>query len=396
MWERQYEHARWNGHKLNILSTAIDGGQRLHVSEIPYAELPHIKVMGSKARNFNFEMVFVGPSSLADANAFIDILEKSPEGELEHPWLGELSLVYETFSQSISTKRGLVTLSLTFVRAGTSPKLTAPTTIRAKEQANIVEALSAKTFSKDVGNMSVAEINQTQQSFTGALNTLVDITSRLNLADDTLKSIHHAINAAFSAVTSLSNRPEEFASLFSGAVNSVADGVQSEPTFINEAVDNSRSAQTLMLGQVEENATTKHHNVQMVTAAVKMNKDITELEKADTFDVTKANKQPDIIQADLAELVTGVDDRISDVTSVATMESIALFDSLVVLKSNVQKQRDKVIAGCMPHRIVQAPRCKPALAIAHDEYTKENIVTAINAFQHPLFMRGEISVRDDA
>ncbi|MBY7827646.1 DNA circularization N-terminal domain-containing protein [Vibrio fluvialis] len=32
MWERQYEHGRWNGHQLNILATAIDGGQRLHVS----------------------------------------------------------------------------------------------------------------------------------------------------------------------------------------------------------------------------------------------------------------------------------------------------------------------------------------------------------------------------
>ena len=76
------------------------------------------------------------------------------------------------------------------------------------------------------------------------------------------------------------------------------------------------------------------------------------------------------------------------------MESMALFDSLVVLKSNVQKQHDKVVAGRAPHRTLQAPRFKPALVVAHDEYTKEKVVTAINSLQHPLFMRGDIAVRD--
>ncbi|EPA8364730.1 DNA circularization N-terminal domain-containing protein [Vibrio fluvialis] len=67
MWERQYERGRWNGHQLNILATAIDGDQRLHVSEIPYAELPNIRVMGSKSRTIKLDVVFVGADSLADA-----------------------------------------------------------------------------------------------------------------------------------------------------------------------------------------------------------------------------------------------------------------------------------------------------------------------------------------
>jgi len=394
MWERQYESGRWNGHKLNILSTAIDGGKRLHVSEVPYADLPHIKVMGSKARSVNLEVVFVGASSLVDANAFIASLEDSPEGELEHPWLGELPLVFETFSQSINTKRGVVVLSLSFMRSGIEPTITSSTVIRSKEQASIVEQLSTQSFSTDVAGMSVSEINQTQSDFTDGLNVLVDITNRLNLADDTLQNINHAINEAFSAVSSLSNQPESFATLFSTAVDSVADGIQSEPNSASEAVDNSRSAQTLLLGQVKDQPTTSHHNVQMVTAAVKVSKDITELEKNDQFDVTTTTKQPAIIQSDLATLVESVDKQINETTSVSTMESIALFDALVVLKSNVQKQHDKVVTGRVSHRTVQSPRFKPALAIAHDEYTKENVVTAINALQHPLFMRGDIAVRD--
>lgn len=394
MWERQYEHGRWNGHKLNILSTAIDGGKRLHVSEIPYADLPHIKVMGSKARSISVDLVFVGPTSLVDANAFIDNLEETPEGELEHPWLGELKLVFETFGQNINTKRGLVTFSVTFVRSGTSPSITTTAAVRTKEQASIVDGISADSFAADLEAMSVSEINLTQSLFTKVLNVLVDIVNRLSLADDVLQSINHAIHEAFSAISSISNQPKEFSSLFSSAVDAVAEGVRSEPESKSEAVDNSRNAQRLLLEQVKETPTTHHYNVLIVTGALKMSKDIAELEKEDHFDVTKPKKQPDIIQNDIETLIESIDDRIDEATQVSTVESMALFDALVNLKDNVQLQRDKVVEGRAPHRLVPSPKFQPALVLAHDEYTKENVLTAINALQHPLFMRGDIAVRD--
>ncbi|WP_411063259.1 DNA circularization N-terminal domain-containing protein [Vibrio rotiferianus] len=286
MWERQYEHGRWNGHKLNILSTAIDGGQRLHVVEIPYEDLPHIKVMGSKARTFNFEIVFVGTSSLADANAFIANCEASPEGELEHPWLGELKLVYQSYSQNISTKRGLVTLSLSFVRAGISPTISAPSIVRTREQASAVEKISTKVFVKDVEEMSVAEIAQTQDDFTKMHDALVDITNRLDLDDEKKQDINNALNTAYSAISSISNDPEDFASLMSIAVDAVAEGVQLEPDSISEAANHARSAQAFMLGLMGEEPPSTHYNTQLVTAAVKMSENLTELEAVDTYDVT--------------------------------------------------------------------------------------------------------------
>ena len=394
MWERQYEHARWNGLKLNILSTSFDGGQRLQVSEIPYADLPHIKVMGAKARAFTIEAVFVGASSLADANAFIDNLESTPQGELEHPWLGELSLVFEEHSVSISTKKGLVTLSLKFVRAGESPSITASTTVRTKAQANIVESLSKQSFIEQVKALDVSELNQVQSNTIQVLNVLVDITNRLNLADDSMKSINLTINEAFSAVSSLSTNPAEFADRLSQAIDSVAEGVQSEPDSESEAVDNSRSAQRLMLGEVKSDSPTKHHNVQLVTGAVKMSKDITQLEANDRFDITLTQKQPEIIQSDLSTLAVSIDDRIKETTQVSTKESIELYDALTLLKHNVQTQQDKVTQGTKADRTVPSPHFKAALTIAHDEYTNEHIITKMNALQHPLFIRGDIAVRD--
>lgn len=394
MWERQYEHARWNGHKLNILSTAFDGGKRLQVSEIPYAELPHIKVMGTKARTYTIEAVFVGSNSLADANALIENLEAKPTGELEHPWLGELALVFEDVSQSISTKKGLVTLSLKFARAGSSPSITASTSVRTKTQANIVESLSKRSFVKEVNGLDVSDIHRVQSDVTNVLNVLVDITNRLNLEDENLQDINHAINKAFSAVSSLSTNPTEFADLFSTSVDAVADGVQAEPSSNNEAVDNSRSAQALLLNEVKPYTPTQHHNVQMVTGAVKMNKDITHLEKGDRFDITQSAKQPETIKNDLSTLIIGIDERIKDTTQVSTLESIELFDAITTLKSNVKVQQDKVVSGTAPHRTVQSPRFQSALTIAHDEFTQEKVITKMNALQHPLFIRGDIAVRD--
>ncbi|MBY7767708.1 DNA circularization N-terminal domain-containing protein [Vibrio fluvialis] len=394
MWERQYERGRWNGHQLNILATAIDGGQRLHVSEIPYAELPNIRVMGSKSRTIKLDVVFVGADSLADANAFIANLESSPTGELEHPWLGELTLVFDTFSQSISTRRGVVTLSLSFVRAGTQPTINTSATVRVKQQASAVESVSAQSFARDVKSLSVADINQTQNDFTQSLNVLVDITHRLNLADDKLQSINSAINEAFGAISSISSAPDKFATLLSTAVDRVAEGVQSQPDSDSEAVDNARTAQQLMLGQVKEDAITPHHNIQMVTGAVKVSKDVTRLEKQDQFDITAVSKQPAIIQSDLAALIDGIDARVTETTSISTVESLDIFNALEALKGGIQTQHDKVIKGTAAHRVIEQPRSKPALTIAHDQYTAEPIVTAMNALQHPLFLRGDIAVRN--
>lgn len=403
MWERQYESGRWNGHKLNILSTSIDGGQRLHVSEIPYAELPHIQTMGSKARTIKLEVVFVGSSSLSDANTFIADLEETPTGELEHPWLGEMPLVYESYSQTISTKRGIVTLSLSFVRAGSQPTIKVPTIVSTKQLAVAVESTSASSFTNDVSNMNVEEINKTQNDFTEALDVLTDITHRINsnidqtqnyVGNNPLKDTYHTLNNAYASVSRLAAQPDYFSDAFGSAVNAVANVVQSEPDSESEAVDNSRTAQQQLLKQVKDDAVSPHYNIQMVTAAIKVSKDLVKIEKEDSFDVSSTNKQLDIIQRDLSALLESLDARIDEVTQVSTVESLELYDTLLVLKGNVQTQYDKVVQGTAAHRVIQQPRFKPALEIAHSQYTNEQIITAINSLQHPLFMRGAISVRD--
>ena len=395
MWERKYEQGRWNGLELNILTTSIDGGKRLHVSEIPYAELPSIKVMGSAANSIDLEVVLVGANSLVESNALLASLNKTPKGELEHPWLGELPLVFETYSQTLTTKRGLVTLSLKFIRDGKKPTLTsaASTTVNTQQQASEVESTSSKTFVQDVEGMDISAINTLQQNFTYGITQLSGIASQLSVPSQILSALNQELNSAFVAISSIANAPAQFAEQLSKTIDSVAEAVRSEPDSENEAVDNSRAAQATMLSAVEPETPSAHYNVQMVTAAVKMSKDIAALEQDETFSVLVTNDQPSIILSDLESITKEIDARITEVTNESTLESIELFHSLTSLKKGVEVQYNKVKLGSEAQRFIDKGRYVSALVLAHQSNSKEKLVTALNPLQHPLFLRGSIAMR---
>ena len=395
MWERQYEQGRWNGLELNILSTSLDGGKRLHVSEIPYADLPSIKVMGSSAEKIDLEVVFVGKNSLVDANELLANLSNTPKGELEHPWLGEIRLAFENYSQKITTKRGLVSLSLKFIRDGKAPKLTSSlsTKVSAQQQASIVDEVSTKTFKQDVKGMDIASVRNLQQNFTHAINQLVGIANQLNVPSQMLSALNQELNSAFVAISSIVNSPGQFAEQLSKTIDSVANAVRSEADSENEAVDNSRTAQVKMLAGINMEAPSAHYNVQMITAAIKMSKDIATLEQHNTFSVISTNGLPSIIMSDLQLIISDIDARIDEVTDKSMVESIELFHALVTLKEGVEAQYSKVKLGCEPHHFIECARNIPALALAHRNYSESALVTALNPLQHPLFLNGKIGLR---
>ncbi|TDM54663.1 DNA circularization N-terminal domain-containing protein [Aliivibrio fischeri] len=395
MWEREYEKGRWNGLELNILTTSIDGGQRLHVSEIPYVDLPSIKVMGSAADSIDLEVLLVGKASLVEANNLLASLNASPKGELEHPWLGELPLVFETFSQKISTKRGVVELSLKFLRDGKAPQLSSSTsiTVSSKEQASEVEASSTKTFVQDVEEMDAAQVSSLQGRFTYAINQLVGISTKLNVPSQTLSALNQELNSALVAISSIANAPEQFAEQLSKTVDSVADAVRSEPDSENEAIDNSRAAQSSMLAAIDPNAPSAHYNVQMVTAAVKMSKTVATLEQEKEFDIVNAKGQPSIMMSDLKQLTVAISQRINEVTMNSTLESLELFYALTGLKEGIETQYNKVKMGSEPQRFIERGRYIPALFLAHQTYTDTALISALNPQKHPLFMNGKLSMR---
>jgi prophage DNA circulation protein len=407
MWERKYEQGRWNGLVLNILSTTIDGGKRLHISEIPYADLPTIKVMGSAASSFALEVVMVGAHSLVDANALLANLDKTPKGELEHPWLGELPLVFETYSQKIDTKLGLVTLSLSFVRGGELPALssiiTSGAVFDASMQSDEVIAVSSATFAADVDAASVSDMETLRARFTDLVTSLQGVASRLSIPSQTLSQLNQELNSALVAISSIANAPMQFAEQLSKTVKSVAKAVRSEnkvasvsisssSQLASEAVDNSRMAQVAMLELIVLDVPSAHFNVQLVVAAVLMSKDIAELTQRDGFDVVQSSTQPLFILNDLRRITSEMEARIGDATRVSTLESLELFNALVVLKDGIGAQIGKVTKGSIPTRHKTLPRPVPALALSYQYHSNAELVVALNPTQHPLFLRDVVAI----
>lgn len=395
MWQRQYERGRWNGIELNILATSLDGGKRLQVSDIPYADLPDIKVMGSSVNNLDIDVVMVGAHSLVDANALLDSLSTSPIGELEHPWLGELPLVFSSHAQKIDTKLGLVTLSLKFIRQGVRSVLSimATTPSPQTQQADTVEAVSTTTFVADVEAMDIADTNSLQADFTHVVGELSGIANQLSIPSQTLSALNQELNSALVAISSIANAPAQFAEQLSKTIDSVADAVRSEVDSDNEAVDNSRAAQASMLAAINPDTPSAHYNTQLVVAAVKMSKDIERLEQEDTFSVLDSKGQASTILSDLSCITTAIDNQISAVTDVSTLESLALFDGLVGLAQGVAVQYDKVKKGSEPRRYLERARFIPALVLAKQENDSSPLIRALNPLLHPLFLSGVIAMR---
>ncbi|MEC4728162.1 DNA circularization N-terminal domain-containing protein [Shewanella sp. D64] len=406
MWERKYEKGRWSGLELNILSTTIDGGQRLHISEIPYADLPMIKVMGSAASNLSLEVVMVGVNSLADANALLAKLASTPRGELEHPWLGELPLVFESHSLKIDTKRGLVTLSLTFVFDGKAPTLHAvviESVFNAETQADVVITASTPSFVEEVDDASVAQTNTIRASFTSVVTRLQRISNRLAVPSQILSELNTELNSALVSISSIANAPGQFAEQLSKTVKHVAKVVRTESRYASsgegtstllasEAVDNARMAQAAMLELIDPDSPSHHFNVQLVIAAMLMSRDIAALEQRDKFVLAPSTTQPAFILNDLQRIVSEIDARIDDATSVSTIESLALFNALVVLKDGISVHIAKVVKGSSPTLHDLLPRPIPALALAHEHHAELQMLTSLNPAQHPLFLCGTVAI----
>ncbi|MBE8578670.1 DNA circularization N-terminal domain-containing protein [Vibrio sp. OPT18] len=406
MWQKKYEKGRWNGVELNILSTVIEGGKRLHVSEIAFEDLPVIKNMGSKAKRFSLEVVFVGSLSLDQANLLQALLDKEPSGVLEHPWLGELPLIFDTSSMRIDTRRGLVLLSLSFVRRPTTSVSYSITDTSVRTRTKSVLAQSSPFFEPEVVQMTPSQLKHFKERVTALVDCLSGIITTLSLPEPSLMDAAIQVRRLQTMIPGLSNEPLSFASQMQIAIDGVSYAVQSEPmtyqgssstqarTFY-EAIDNARFAQSALLSLVETGSADVHTNIALVMGAINMNRNIELLEKSQSFDVLSANARAraSVIRRDLNVLSTAVDGCINDVTMYSTAEHLALYEALASTQSGIDQQVEKVNRGSTPSEFVQCLKPMSALVIAHEANANEALLRELSTELHPLFFTGRVPVK---
>lgn len=404
MWERKTDKAKWNGNVLNIQSTTLDGGKRLHVAELPHVDLPHIKVMGAKAKTVSIEVVFVGPNSLDDANNTILELDNNPEGTLEHPWLGELSLVFETSSQSFSTKKGLVTLSLKFYRQG---ELSAAVNVDTKTINTLVSdvSLSSKPlFLSEIKQASPNGINAMKFQFNNAFNSLRNIANRSTNSSEKLNLLHRQINAGVSSIENMVSDPASVSDNYFVTINTLNDVITETETStastnsIEQGLLSVRNvASQSIRDTINSEADSFHYNLHATYAAVILSKDLETLNAIEKITIeTLDGQQLDEAARNVSVIINQLDERINEVSSAANFENLVLVEAVELLRENVREQNSKIInfKNSLKEHDVPVPR--PLFCIAQSLESSREELSSINNIKHPLFVSGKVKVTTNA
>ena len=404
MWKREITKATWNGVPFNIRQTTLDTCKRLHVVELPYVDEPYIKVMGAKSKGVNLEAVFVGATSLVDANAFVAELESTPMGTLEHPYLGELSLVYQSASQSFNTKKGLVTLSLKFLKQGGDITLINSVVDKKtiEQLADVVIEASGAQFVKDIAAASPDEVSSLMDDFYDVLNVLKRVANKISAVNTKLVSFFNQIQDGINAVTTILNAPATFASLVSGLVGELVSTLSDEDTVAAsspEAVlDLNRSAASLLRNTITTSTTTTslasaHCNIQITVACVLLSNELALVAGDESLELaTFADSSVNDVASDIDVISGLLDDRLDEVTQAADYESLELVEAITALRESVIAQRNKITTLIESVGEVNVYRDLPLLAIAQNQECTISEIASLNVIAHPLFVNGLLRV----
>lgn len=408
MWVREYDKASWNGVSFNIVKTADDTGTRLHVEDMPYQDEPFVEVMGSITSPYKITAIFVGHNSLEEANEFKRSLADEPVGYLEHPYLGELNLVYKKCSTSFSSlKKGVVTLTLEFIDQGSEIQIfTSLESIETVQELVLKE--SAKDFMRQVENSSVTEISDIQSKFTQALNALKKLANQLQTPANKLSALHREISEGLSAISSIVNAPTAFIdqiqSIFKSLVN------QTKSLNINEPVSQSKkynvekitSKRALASKGVERLVNTQ---IASQTGSESINNRVlillfvvTEISLSPTLEDLSADKfetNLNFQNSEMELLINHVESTISLVTQSSSHETLELFEQLQQLKQQLTLEQQKLYTILNNTKTIQPVAMVPTLVIAHQNNTSELELNKLNNFPHPLFTEGKVVVTNE-
>jgi len=387
VWSEEFSVASWNGVSFHMLKTNESHGQRIQVSELPYSDEPVVDTLGAKAGKFQFSAVFVGAESLKDAKTFQAELSANPIGVLEHPYLGELDLVYQDSSvEHISTKKGLVSVSISFVKQGATIVIPDSVTNNIQSYTQPVVVASTVQFIEQVESATPDEIETIKNEIGSVLDKVRSITDQLNISATEKNQIVQKIRATQSNVSSLSNSPDDFTSQLNDSMNSVNQGINIiETTEQSFTVLDQSHLSALKLKKLEDTNTTEHLKVLTTISAIETSGTLKELEKSDEWPSNLADAQ-----AELSILETRLEQRKTAATSEATEQAYEKVSAIDALKTALAKHSNRLKQ--IENSLVETQQFSPvpALFLSHQSECDYDKFNSINIVDHPLFVAGKV------
>jgi methyl-accepting chemotaxis protein len=309
-----------------------------------------------------------------------------------------MSLVYQSVSQSFSTKKGLVTLALKFLKQG---KAVALTRVRIDEKplselSNDVIAASKQQFMRDMAAASPDEISTLQDDFNNLLSTLKSIASISTQDSLRLTRLHHEIQDGISAVNTIVNAPGNYAdhlsAMFDNLTRVLLDDKDSNASS-NIALNPLHTASTSLRKRISTQPVSAHCNIQITVAIVLLSEELTLL--STTEQPTMAlfiGQSIDTIALNINAISALIEARIQEVTQSADYESLALVESINALHESVINQGQKIASLMLSIKRIEVIKPRPLLCIAQSSEQSRAEISALNSIPHPLFVSGLLRV----
>lgn len=388
MWDRLYRDATWNGVPFNILKTDGDEGKRIDAQSLPYVDAPTINVMGDSIPSIKIDAVFVGNDSLVKANEFISELRNEPVGVLEHPYLGELRLVYQKSSFSFSTEKGKVSLRIEFLRQGKPVPLPKVSSKSLSSYTEPVLFFGAQEFEEQIKRANVSEVSLVQDDYDAMISDVDYLASQIQTSD--LDDLYNQINDAKNLVSSIAADPLLF-------VNNVSDMLQTFTNAMEKIQPESTQATSLhitaekTLKNRERSAFTSMLKLQTTTTQLHLNRELALVANSEDSSLITVNI--DHAYRSINQIKNTLNDRIEESTATADHKKLPLSNALIVLKDEVSKQLIKVNNYKNNTVTTQTFSPTPSMVLSYDHELPLSEFEKINTTGHPLFISGDVVVK---
>ena len=122
-WRDNLLDASFRGVPFKFEDAELEGGRRLAEHEFPLRDDAFVEDMGKGNRRYQLTGYVIGPDYMAARNALLDALEAGGEGQLQHPYLGPLTVhVLRPFRLRESRDEGgMARFDISFIDAGSNP-----------------------------------------------------------------------------------------------------------------------------------------------------------------------------------------------------------------------------------------------------------------------------------
>lgn len=395
MWDRKYKVGSWNGLAINILKTDEVDSMRLDARSLPNREEPYIKPMGSGIPTMDIDAVFVGINALVDANAFVRELKKNPEGVLEHPYLGELKLVFENVRRTITSEKGKVVIVLNFLKQGKPVILQRVSSRSVSSLTSSVLDAGTNQFEQQIQAANVSEIALVQDEYQVLLDDMSYLSSQIKSPGDELSDLQSKINQVKGKTSSIANEPKAFAVSVNTLLSDFSSMANIEQPQTYEAISLERSTNLKLINN-EATATTNLLKLQATTTRIKTSRELAAVENSQSAQDLAIASSKDLAQNYNAinQLKISLGDRIAENTATATYQNMDLVDRLFELDTELSSQLGKVQSYQDKVQTVSTFNHKPSMALAHEnEQSLSDFEWLNKSAKHPLFMSGDIKVQ---